>query len=79
MRACVDRRFFVTKTGLIGIGPDAMKDGNIIGILFGGRVPYPLRAVDTSFKFIGECYVPDLMNGEAVHTWKNEGSKRSSS
>jgi hypothetical protein len=77
VRACVDRRFFVTKTGLMGIGPDTMNAGDIIGVLFGGRVPYLLRAVDTGFEFIGECYVPGLMNGEAVQTWKDEGSKRS--
>jgi hypothetical protein len=77
VRACVDRRFFVTRNGSMGIGPDAMNEGDIIGVLFGGRVPYLLRAVDTGFKFVGECYVPGLMNGEAVQAWRDEGSKRS--
>jgi hypothetical protein len=76
VRACVDRRFFVTKTGSMGIGPDVMNEGDIIVILFGGRVPYILRPVDNGFKFIGECYVPGLMNSEAVQTWRDEGSKK---
>ncbi|KAF2124673.1 hypothetical protein P153DRAFT_325963 [Dothidotthia symphoricarpi CBS 119687] len=76
VRACVDRRFFVTRDGSMGIGPDAMKQGDVIVVLFGGRVPYLLRALDTGYRFLGECYVPGLMDGEAVRTWKDEGSKR---
>lgn len=78
VRACVDRRFFVTRNGLMGIGPDAMNEGDIIVILFGGRVPYLLRAAGdrTCYKFLGECYVPGLMDGEVVQTWKGEGSRR---
>ncbi|KAH3954369.1 hypothetical protein HBI56_046650 [Parastagonospora nodorum] len=76
VQACVDRRFFVTKNGLMGVGPDGMNEGDVIGILFGGRVPYVLRPVDDGFRFVGECYVSGLMNGEAVQTWKDEGSKK---
>jgi len=75
VQACVNRRFFVTKNGLMGVGPDGMKEGDIIGILFGGRVPYVLRPVGDGFRFVGECYVSGLMNGEAVQTWK-KGSKK---
>jgi hypothetical protein len=78
VRACVDRRFFVTKDGSMGIGPNTMKEGDVIVILFGGRVPYLLRVVDTGYKFLGECYVLGLMDGEAVRIWKDQGSKRSS-
>jgi len=76
VRACVDRRFFVTRKGYIGIGPDTMNEGDVITILFGGRVPYLLQPVGASYKFLGECYVPGLMGGEAVQRWKDEGSKR---
>jgi hypothetical protein len=77
VRACVDRRVFMTKKeGLVGIGPDAMKEGDIVAILFGERVPYVLRSVQTGYRFIGECYVPGLMDGEAVSKWKEGGSKR---
>jgi hypothetical protein len=37
VRACVDRRFFVTKDGSMGIGPNTMKEGDVIVILFGGK------------------------------------------
>jgi hypothetical protein len=73
VRACVDRRFFVTRNGLMGVGPDGMKEGDVIAILFGGMVPYLLRSTDSGYKFVGECYVPGLMDGGAVRTWKLEG------
>jgi len=76
VRVCVDRRFFVTRNGLMGIGPDAMKEGDTIAILFGGSVPYVVRTVDQNHKLVGECYVVGSMSGEAVLTWKDEGSKR---
>ena len=76
VRACVDRRFFMTRNGLMGIGPDAMKEGDIIAILFGGSVPYVVRTMDQNHKLVGECYVVGLINGEAMSTWKDEGSKR---
>lgn len=76
VRACVDRRFFVSRNSLMGIGPKAMKEGDVIAVLFGGKVPYLLRPVGASFNFLGECYVPGLMDGEAVARWKQEGSRR---
>ncbi|KAF2844336.1 hypothetical protein T440DRAFT_473471 [Plenodomus tracheiphilus IPT5] len=76
VRACVDRRFFVTQNGLMGIGPDAMKEGDTIAILFGGRVPYLLKAVSRRYKVVGECYISELMDGEAILTWKDQGSRR---
>ncbi|KAF3053389.1 hypothetical protein E8E11_011834 [Didymella keratinophila] len=76
VRACVDRRFFITHAGRMGIGPDVMRQGDIVVVLFGGKVPYLLRPVASGYKFLGECYVPDLMSGEAVQAWKQEGSKR---
>jgi hypothetical protein len=34
VRACIDRRFFVTRKGLLGIGPDAIKEGDVLVINF---------------------------------------------
>ncbi|KZM20169.1 hypothetical protein ST47_g5195 [Ascochyta rabiei] len=76
VRACVDRRFFVTKNGSMGIGSNALKEGDVVVVLFGGNVPYLLRPVDSGYKFLGECYVPGLMDGEAAVPWRQAGSKR---
>ena len=70
VRACTDRKFFVTEEGRMGMGPDTMKEGDIVTILFGGKVPYVLRPSESRYRFIGECYVPGLMSGEAVQRWR---------
>ncbi|OTB09503.1 hypothetical protein M426DRAFT_256644 [Hypoxylon sp. CI-4A] len=73
-RTCLHRRFFVTKGDMMGIGPETMETDDIIVILFGGKVPYVVRdRGDGTYSFIGECYVPGLMAGEAVEQWKASG------
>ncbi|KAK0655149.1 heterokaryon incompatibility protein-domain-containing protein [Cercophora newfieldiana] len=64
----VNRRFFVTKKGYMGIGPAYMQEGDIVCVLFGGPTPYALRPTSKEGKylFLGECYVDDVMNGEAL-------------
>jgi hypothetical protein len=37
--------FMSRKRGLMGIGPDAMREGDIVVTLFGGRVPDLLKPV----------------------------------
>ncbi|KAI6080373.1 heterokaryon incompatibility protein-domain-containing protein [Hypoxylon rubiginosum] len=42
-RVCLNRRFFVTAGDLMGIGPETIETGDVIAVLFGGKVPYVLR------------------------------------
>ena len=70
VRACLDRRFFVTQGGYVGVGPKTIKDGDCIVVLFGGKVPYVLRRSGRRFRFIGDVYIPGLMEGQAVERWK---------
>ncbi|KAH7141005.1 heterokaryon incompatibility protein-domain-containing protein [Dactylonectria macrodidyma] len=68
---CHGRRFFVTRKGYFGIGPECMERGDIIAVLFGGKVPYVLRATDGGrYFFIGECYVHGIMSGEVIEKWR---------
>ncbi|MCJ1394390.1 hypothetical protein MMC18_007268 [Xylographa bjoerkii] len=66
------RRFFITKKQSMGIGPRAMKSGDIICVLFGGRTPFVLRPRPNSdhYVFIGECYIHGWMHGEAIEKWE---------
>jgi hypothetical protein len=63
---CSGRRFFRTAAGRMGIGPGPMKEGDLLCLLFGGGVPYILRAKDDRYLFIGDCYVDGLMEGQAM-------------
>lgn len=69
-----NRKFFVTKGGdkapLLGLAPLEAKAGDKICIFYGCSVPVVLREhMDTfghHFQFIGEAYVHDRMEGEAL-------------
>lgn len=76
LSACSGRRFFVTKTGYMGMGPQTLKEGDAVVVLFGGQVPYVLRRADNDlYRLVGDCFVPGLMQGEAVDEWRETGAK----
>ena len=72
---CEGRSLF-TGFQYIGLGPSTMQKGDIICILFGGRVPFVLRSrsgpvresfnTGDGFTLVGECYVHGLMDGQTT-------------
>ncbi|KAK3319593.1 heterokaryon incompatibility protein-domain-containing protein [Cercophora scortea] len=71
----VGRRVFTCADGkYYGLGPAAMREGDVVVVLFGGVVPFVLRRVggedgeeeEERWRLVGECFVPGLMQGEAV-------------
>lgn len=71
---CLENCMFTTRDGGIGLCPSGTRVGDLVVLLFGGRVPYLLRPkVVTSFEggrvgskeyyFVGECYFDGSMNG----------------
>lgn len=69
---CFNRKFIITKAGRMGIGPCCTEPGDVVSVLFGGEVPYILRADGTeSLSFVGESYIHGLSNGQAIDAWKN--------
>ena len=65
------RRLFFTSSGHLGLGPAGMMSGDVVAVLFGGKVPFVLRNVDEEgdggqWKLIGECYVDGVMGGEIM-------------
>jgi hypothetical protein len=70
--AAHNRRIFLTKDIFyIGLGPSIMQESDTLCILFGGAAPTILRPEGDYYRFVGECYVYDLMNGEAINDWQN--------
>jgi hypothetical protein len=59
---------FVTDDGMLGTGFPGMMAGDLVCVLFGGDVPYVLRPteIEGQYLLIGECYVEELMEGEAM-------------
>ncbi|KAK6442553.1 hypothetical protein LTR95_001214 [Oleoguttula sp. CCFEE 5521] len=63
---CTYTFFFVTEAGHVGIGPDYVCPGDVVAVLFGGRVPFLLRKRAEHYRIVGPCYVFDMMDGKAV-------------
>lgn len=73
----IGRNMCVTEKGYLGRVPMGSKVGDIICILFGGGVPFALReSGEGYYRFIGECYVHGIMDGEAVEGRDLEGFAR---
>ncbi|KAK6065638.1 het domain protein [Seiridium cupressi] len=67
LNTCWGWRVFHRADGKFGLGPAATKIGDRIVVLFGGIVPFVLRPADNgAWLFVGECFVPGLMQGESV-------------
>jgi hypothetical protein len=64
---CIGKCLFRTHDGKRGLCPSPARVGDLVVILYGGQVPYLLRAVDGGglFAFVGECYLDGFMSEEA--------------
>lgn len=62
------RRAFRSLEGRLGIGPRAMRAGDELVSLFGGRMPFVVRRMENHHVFVGSCYVVDeeLMWGKVT-------------
>jgi hypothetical protein len=59
-----NRRLFTTHTGLLGLAPDEIQEGDTVAVLKGCSYPVVLRPYQHGFKYVGECYIDGLMDGE---------------
>ncbi|KAL8864621.1 MAG: hypothetical protein Q9174_007283, partial [Haloplaca sp. 1 TL-2023] len=82
------QRFFMTSSGLLGAGPTVMKKGDCLYLVKGSEWPLLLRPLHNTltgngqqdqvatYQFVGQCYVDDIMDGEAVYAdtiWQTIG------
>ncbi|KAL7899359.1 heterokaryon incompatibility domain-containing protein [Trichoderma sp. SZMC 28014] len=64
---CHSRRFFITDTGYMGIGPEETEVGDEIYICVGATVPFAFRDAHKNgnaqspkaFQLVGECYIDE--------------------
>lgn len=79
INCCKQRRFFVTKSGSIDIGPMALEEGDVIVVLEGGHLSFILRRAEHRgsdfYNMIGPAYVHEIMDGEAVHNHLAQGKE----
>lgn len=65
------RRMFSTKTGLMGMGPKSVQEGDEVWVALGARVPYVVRPVgkgfpERTYRLVGEAFVLGYMDGEVL-------------
>jgi len=72
--ACGRVLFSTAGVKSIGLGPDTVKAGDMIYILYGSRVPVILRhKQDNEYWFLGQCYMENVMEGK-YRNWASEGA-----
>ncbi|KAJ4993122.1 het domain-containing protein [Stagonosporopsis vannaccii] len=65
--AAFNRVFARTQQGRYVLGPRLMQPGDILCVLYGGKMPFVLRSwCNGDFLLVGECYVHGLMEGQVV-------------
>ena len=69
---CRHRRVFKLQDGSYGLGPQCMRAGDIVVVLYGGATPYVLRPKRHQYLFMGEAYVDEIMRGELVDEVETE-------
>ena len=64
-----NRRVYITNEGRLGLGPMAMKPGDRICVLIGGRIPFVVRPVQRGWILVGEAYLHNvrLMTGKVAN------------
>lgn len=67
-RYTIRRKLAITEKGYIGLVPAETERGDLVCVLYGGQMPFILRAIEGSEKYelIGEAYVHGIMDGEAL-------------
>jgi hypothetical protein len=61
------RKYFVSKSGYLGMGSSAAAPGDLVVLIFGCGAPYLLRPHgDGKYRLIGDTYVHGIMGGELL-------------
>ncbi|KAI1392149.1 HET-domain-containing protein [Hypoxylon trugodes] len=71
----MNRRFYATKKGYIGLGPSDAKTGDHVVVLLGSALPVILREEGDHHVLVGETYTHGIMRGE-IASDLSDGSLR---
>ncbi len=65
-----DKDMFVTAQGYLGLGHEGFEAGDVVCVFSGDETPFLLGQStienETAFRFLSECYVHGVMDGEAM-------------
>ncbi|KAF2263421.1 HET-domain-containing protein [Lojkania enalia] len=61
-----DWKIFSTSSGILGLGPEILRTGDICCVLFGSCIPFILRPAEKGYRLVGEAKIPRVMQGEVM-------------
>lgn len=64
--ACQNRRLVEIENGFLALCPRVVQQRDIVAVLYGCQRPCLLRPCGKRFKMLGQCYVDEIMDGQAV-------------
>lgn len=70
IQVCNRRTAFRIDNGCLGLGPEELAVGDVVGLLFGATVPFVLRRFKTAYRLVGAAYVQGVMAGEGMELWR---------
>lgn len=70
------RSIFITKKGMLGLGPEVVQVEDVVAVLFGSGLPILLRPKGEQYQVFGACYVHGIMEGQVVREWEESGEPR---
>ncbi|EFW98710.1 heterokaryon incompatibility protein [Grosmannia clavigera kw1407] len=76
---CVSRCLMVLSDGAVGLCPSTAREGDIVAVLYGGKVPFLLRpslstaSTQPTVELVGECLLRGVMHGEFVGSQMRNG------
>ena len=56
-----------------------MQPGDVVCLFHGGKYPLLIRPTGEHYRFLGQCYIHGMMDGEAADDLEAGGWKRSGS
>lgn len=63
------RKFFITRSNVIGMGPPRLQKGDIVCVFLGCSCPLIIRKENDHYILVGEAFVKGYMYGKAVYEW----------
>jgi hypothetical protein len=69
------RRLFLTQRNQVGLGPEAMRQGDVVVNLKGSTIPFIVRPQGSFYRFVGAARMPESMRRDAMAQAEQEGAK----
>ncbi|KAL8770223.1 MAG: hypothetical protein Q9209_004065 [Squamulea sp. 1 TL-2023] len=79
LKIMLNKKFFLSADGSLGLAYEAIREGDLICILYGSKTPTVLRKADyggDGYRFVAQCFVDECMRGEPYEErgWTEENA-----